>query len=318
MVPPRRFAFTVPPDGAGCRLDRLLATHVDGLSRTQARVLIDIGGVFVDGKRVKIAGRTLRPGQQVRGTIGRSLARATKATGQTARARDDAAVAPFRVIHEDDTVVVVDKPSGLPVAATAETDRGNLAALLAARPGTPRIHVVHRLDAPTSGLLVFAKTVDAARALSRDLTARTIAREYETVVAGHFPDDVHAIREPIGGRSACTHVRVVERLGTMATRLCCRLETGRTHQIRIHTRTVGHPVLGDRVHGFATAHDPPRLALHATTLAFAHPVSREHLSFTSPWPADLDAWLERLRARAEPRLAEPTVEPLSRSAKETP
>lgn len=131
MVTPRRFAFAVPLDGAGCRLDRLLATHVDGLSRTQARVLIDIGGVFVDGKRVKVAGRTLRPGQEVRGTIGRSLAQATKATGQAARARD-AAVVTFQVVHEDDAVVVVDKPSGLPVAATAETDRGNLAALLGA------------------------------------------------------------------------------------------------------------------------------------------------------------------------------------------
>jgi len=317
MVTPRRFAFAVPLDGAGCRLDRLLATHVDGLSRTQARVLIDIGGVFVDGKRVKVAGRTLRPGQEVRGTIGRSLAQATKATGQAARARDAAAVATFHVVHEDDAVVVVDKPSGLPVAATAETDRGNLAALLSARPGTPRIHVVHRLDAPTSGLLVFAKTVDAARALSRDLTTRTVARAYETVVAGCFPDDVHTIREPIGGRQACTHVRVTERLGTMATRLHCQLETGRTHQIRLHARSVGHPVLGDRLHGIATDHDPPRLALHATTLAFQHPVSGKHLAFASPWPEDLMAWLERLRARDQPRLAQPTIEPLSRSAKET-
>jgi 23S rRNA pseudouridine1911/1915/1917 synthase len=291
--PPRRVEFVVPADAAGLRLDQLLAAQVPGLSRRQARVAIDIGGVFVDGGRVKVASRVVRPGRRVSVTLGRALEQATKDTGAAARARDAAALPPHRIVHEDDDVVVVDKPAGLLVAPTAESDRGNLAALLA--PRAERLHVVHRIDAPTSGLVVFAKTTAAAGALSRQFAAHTVEREYEAVVAGRVPDDRVTVDAPIGGRRAVTRFTVVERFGDRATRLRCRLETGRTHQIRIHARRLGHPVLGDRVHGTPTHDDPPRLALHATTLAFTHPRRGERLAFASPWPDDVAAWLASRR-----------------------
>src|SRR5882724_3954910 len=123
MAAPRRFVFSVPADGGTLRLDQLLARCVEGLSRRQARVLLDIGGVFVDDRRVKVASRTLRPGQRVHGTIGTALERATKTTGRAARV-DDAStrLALLRIVYEDEALVVVEKPSGMPVAATAETD----------------------------------------------------------------------------------------------------------------------------------------------------------------------------------------------------
>src|SRR5882672_10323575 len=143
MAAPRRFDFNVPADCGTLRLDQLLARCVEGLSRRQARVLIDIGGVFVDGLRVKVASRTLRPGQRVLGTIGVALERATKTPGRTARVDDASArLALVRIVYEDEALVVVEKPSGMPVAATAETDRDDVAALLSTR-DTPRLHVVH-------------------------------------------------------------------------------------------------------------------------------------------------------------------------------
>jgi 23S rRNA pseudouridine1911/1915/1917 synthase len=267
-------------------------------------VLIDLGGVFIDRRRVKIAARPARAGEEVVAHLGGALERAENRVGAEARAADERKLPPFRVVHEDDDVLVAEKPAGLLTAPTPESDRGNLLALLerrapaggeAARGARQPVHLVHRLDLPTSGLLVFAKTEDALKVLSEKFRTHDLDRQYLAVVAGPFPEQIKRIEQPIERRPARTQVAVLERLGTRATLLRCTLETGRTHQIRLHCRALGHPVLGDRQHGEATAYDPPRLALHATRLAFAHPITGAPLAFDSPWPADLGPWLDGLR-----------------------
>jgi 23S rRNA pseudouridine1911/1915/1917 synthase len=199
------------------------------------------------------------------------------------------------IVFEDESLVVVDKPSGLLATPTIDPRRPSVVGLLAARAPGAALHAVHRLDRLASGLFVIAKTGEATRSLARQIAAHTMRREYAVVVAGRFPGDRWTLAHPIGGRPAVTHFAVEERLGTRATRLRCRLETGRTHQIRIHARVVGHPVLGDRVHGTLTDVDPPRLALHAATLAFVHPRTHVRVTFESAWPDDLGAWLASRR-----------------------
>jgi 23S rRNA pseudouridine1911/1915/1917 synthase len=259
-------------------------------------VLIDLGGVFVDGRRTKIAGRVVRAGEAIAAHVGGALERATHAVGAEARRRDEAALPPFAGAHEDDDVVVIDKPGGLLTAPTPESDRNNLASLLGRERGG-RVFVVHRLDLETSGLLIFAKTEDANRVLSERFRTHDLVREYLAVAAGEVPDDLRTIDRPVRGRRAVTHLTVEERLGPAATLVRARLETGRTHQIRIHLRAVEHPVLGDRKYGIPSPHDPPRLALHAARLALPHPRTGAPLAFDSPWPADLGPWLDRQRVK---------------------
>ena len=164
MAAAQKIRFEAGPKDAGRRLDQVLADNVPGLSRRKARVLLDIGGVFVDGARVKVAGKTIRKGQKIEAVLGGAFDRATPKTGKAARAKDEEVLPAFDVVYEDADVVVVDKPAGLLTAPTPESDRGNLAKLLAARFG--QIFVVHRIDLETSGLLVFARTEEANRVLS--------------------------------------------------------------------------------------------------------------------------------------------------------
>jgi len=289
----QRFRFVVSPEDEGRRLDQVLAARVPGLSRRRARVAIDLGGVFVDGARTKVAGRAVRAGQEVVAHLGGALERATKEVGAEARARDEAGLPPFRIVHQDDDLVVVEKPSGLLTAPTPESDRGNLANALARALARP-VSVVHRLDLETSGLLVFALGDEANRVLAERFRAHDIERVYLAALGGVLAGDAHTVELPIAGRRAVTHVTVVERFAG-ATLVRCRLETGRTHQIRIHACHLGHPVLGDRRYGQASPADPPRMALHATVLGIRHPRTGEPLRFESGWPEDLAAWLEGLR-----------------------
>jgi len=296
-----RATFTVTDAEVGLRLDQAIAARVPGLSRRRARLLLDIGGVFVDGRRTKVAGRPMRAGEKVIVNRGGALERATPKLGRDARAIDDSRLPAYSIVFEDEDVVVVDKPSGLLTAPTPESDRGNLAGLLGRRAAGAPVLVVHRIDLETSGLLVFAKTDLANRVLSERFRTHDLGREYLAAVAGAFPHDVHVVDRPVEGRRAVTHVAVVERIGARATILRCRLETGRTHQIRLHVQAEGHPVLGDpRYGGPPISPRPPRMALHATLLAFAHPRTRAPLSFESPWPVDLAAWLATLRNSASP------------------
>lgn len=292
-----KIEFVALAEEEGRRLDQVLAQRIPGLSRRRARVLLDIGGVFVDGARVKMAGRPVRAGQTVLAHLGGALQRATNEVGQAARDRDAAQLPRFTVVHKDDDIVVVDKPAGLLTAPTPESDRNNLADLLArgvAGPGP--LFVVHRLDLQTSGVLVFARSDLANRVLSERFRVHDIEREYLCVAAGAFPDTIRSLSQPISGRRAVTQVGIEERLRG-ATLLRLRLLTGRTHQIRIHLHGVGHTVLGDpdRRPPRPGLPPPPRMALHATKLGFAHPVSGEPMRFESPWPEDLRPWLELLR-----------------------
>lgn len=283
-----RTRFEVEPAEAGLRLDQVIPRHVAGLSRRKARAVIDLGGVFVDKARVKVAGRLVRAGQSIEIVVGGALERA-----------NEAPLVP-EIVHVDADLIVVDKPAGLVTAPTPESDRGDLLDQLRVRYG--QVYLVHRLDLPTSGLLVFARTSAANKMLGEAFKIHAVDREYRAVAIGTLA--AQTIDRPIGGRRAVTHVEVLEPLAG-ATLLAVRLETGRTHQIRIHLAGLGHPVAGDRMHGGEVERTfeprPPRLALHAAILGFVHPGTGQRVRFERDIPPDLALWTERLRARnAEP------------------
>lgn len=279
------------------RLDQLLARRIPELSRRKARLVIDIGGVFVDRARVKVAGRTLRAGQLVEVHLGGALERATPVLGEAGRAADAGKAPPYRLVFEDEALLVVEKPAGLVTAPTPESDRGDLFDQLRRR-GTGPVFLVHRLDLPTSGLLVFARSEEANRSLGAAFARHDVDREYVAVAAGDLRE-ARTIDRPIQGRRAVTHVTPTQRLHD-ATLLTVHLETGRGHQIRIHLAGEGHPLLGDPQHGGERArrypYPPPRLALHARLLGFTHPVSGERVRFEAPLPDDLSEWLAKLPA----------------------
>src|SRR5262252_3299516 len=241
--------FEVAADEAGLRLDQVIPRHVAGLSRRKAREVIDIGGVFVDRTRVKVAGRLVRAGQTIEVNVGGALE------------RDPVEVTP-NIVFADDHVIVVDKPAGLVTAPTPESDRGDLLDQLAHSHG--EVYLVHRLDLPTSGLLVFARTREANKRLGEAFARHDVDREYRAVAVGDVAPQT--IDRPIQGKRAVTHVGAIERLAG-ATLVSARLETGRSHQIRIHLAGVGHPVAGDHQHGGEQARTfvprAPRLELHA-------------------------------------------------------
>lgn len=285
--------FEVLADEAGLRLDQVIPRHVAGLSRRKARAVIDLGGVFVDRTRVKIAGRTVRAGQVIEVNVGGAIERANEPPLEP------------RIVYSDDHVIVVDKPAGLVTAPTPEASRGDLLDQLVRKFG--EAYLVHRLDLPTSGLLVFARTREANKRLGDAFKLHDVDREYRAVAVGDVA--AQTIDRPIDRRRAVTHVEVIEALAG-ATLLRVRLETGRTHQIRIHLAAIGHPVCGDRTHGGETERAflprPPRLALHAAVLGFTHPASGERVRWESPVPDDLARWIERLRgAMPLPRTSTP-------------
>jgi 23S rRNA pseudouridine1911/1915/1917 synthase len=297
--------FAVLADESGLRLDQVIPRHVAGLSRRKARAVIDLGGVFVDKTRVKVAGRLVRLGQTIEVNVGGVLERAGGASGAGARASE--AAPELRIVHADDHVIVVDKPAGLVTAPTPESDRGDLLDLLGQKFG--EVFLVHRLDMPTSGLLVFARTRDANKILGDAFKAHDIEREYRAVAVGEV--SAQTIDREIDKRRAVTHVEPIETFvrrvsgaaaepSTIhATLLRVHLETGRTHQIRIHLAGLGHPVCGDRAHGGETERAflprPPRLALHARVLGFTHPATGERVRWECELPDDLAGWITRLR-----------------------
>lgn len=279
-----KYRFEVLADEAGLRLDQVIPRHVAGLSRRKARAVIDTGGVFVDRARVKVAGRPVKPGQTIELTIGGAVDRGSgRAPGPAPR-----------IVHADEHVIVVDKPAGLVTAPTPESDRGDLLDLVGRQFG--EVYLVHRLDLPTSGLLVFARTREANKQLAEAFRVHDVEREYRAVAIGEVT--AQTIDRPIEGRRAVTHIEPVEPL-VGATLLAVRLETGRGHQIRIHLAGIGHPVAGDRGHGGelerAFSPRPPRLALHARVLGFAHPGSGERVRFEAELPDELAAWIDRIR-----------------------
>lgn len=217
-----------------------------------------------------------------------------------------------RIVHEDDDLIVLDKPAGLVVHPAASHTGPTLVDRLGDRAGggeADRRGIVHRLDKDTSGLMVVARTEAAHSELSRQIRAREVVREYLALVEGALGSRTGTIDAPLGRdrrrrtrrairgageREARTHFEVLEALPA-DTLVKARLETGRTHQIRVHFAAIGHPVAGDPEYGKAGRHGLKRQFLHAAHLELAHPATGEELAFDSPLPEDLAAALERAR-----------------------
>ena len=287
-----KYEFRVPEDAAGLRLDQCLARYVEPLSRSAARVALDLGAVFVDERRVKVASRKVCAGQHVVVHLGGAFERAQKRVGRAARAHDDAALPGYEVLFEDEHLVAVYKPPGLLSAPTPEGDSGNLQVLLARRPAASgKVFVVQRLDLPTSGVLVYAKTRAANNALSELFRAHTLTRRYDVFAAGAPREEAFSVRQSLSGKPAVTHFRRVEQYERFC-HLEATLETGRTHQIRRHLLSRGMPVLADIEYSRREPWHPARLALHAKYLGFVHPMTGAPLAFEVPLPDDLRLWLQ--------------------------
>ena len=302
MAPPA--PQRVPDAYAGLRLDQTLARMLPEHSRSRLKTWIDAGHVTVDGIAWD-AKRRVAGGERIDVV---PLARAQ--TG--ADAAEDIAL---DIEYEDAALIVLRKPAGLVVhPGNGNRDGTLLNALLHHHPPIgelPRAGIVHRLDKDTSGLMVVAKTLEAHTDLVRQLAARSVTREYLAVARGDVARativDAPIGRHPVQrtamavvarGRPARTHVDVVERFGS-ATLLRCRLETGRTHQIRVHLAAIGHPLLGDPAYGGrkpSSALAFTRQALHAARLGLVHPATREAMTWQSPPPADLAGLIDALRA----------------------
>ena len=287
------------------RLDAFLASSLDGLTRSQATRLIESGEVAVDGKSVsksyKLAG-----GEDVAVTLPEP--EPVEAVPQDI---------PLDVVYEDADVIVVNKPSGMVVHPAPGHPDGTLvnallyhcAGTLSGVGGALRPGIVHRIDRDTSGLIIAAKNDAAHQYLSAQLADHTLARTYECIVVGKLREDRGTVDAPIarhptdrkrmavvaGGREAVTHWEVIARYPGY-THVRCRLETGRTHQIRVHMAYIGHPILGDTVYG--AKKEVPGLTgqcLHAVGLRFLHPRTHEVVELSCPLPEEFTRMLQKIR-----------------------
>ena len=292
---------------AGGRLDAFVAAAANGLTRSQASRYIEEGRVAVDGKT---AAKSYR------------MAGGETVTVDVPEVRDTAVAAqdiPLDVVYEDADVIVVNKPAGLVVHPAPGHPDGTLVnallhhcgASLSGIGGEKRPGIVHRIDRDTSGLIIAAKNDAAHLGLSAQLSDHTLARTYECLVVGNLRQDSGTVDAPIGrhpsdrkrmavvagGRPAVTHWEVIARYSG-ATHVRCRLETGRTHQIRVHMAYIGHPILGDTVYG---AKKPVAgltgQCLHAVGLRFIHPRTGEAVELHCPLPEEFQAQLRRLKAK---------------------
>ena len=331
----------VPADAAGQRLDQFLAANLDGVSRSRVQLLLDQGDVQLDGATPK-ASLKLRGGERI------------VITGEPhpAPLKAEPEDIPLAIVYEDEHLAVIDKPAGMMVhAGSGQTEdarhRGTLVNALLYRfnklsstGGELRPGIVHRLDKDTSGLIVVAKNDRAHAALAEKFSGREIHKTYIALVHGHVERARGTInaaiaRDPLrrtrmttqpqeNARSAVSHYEVVRRIATRFGRFTLvrvRIETGRTHQIRVHMSSIGHPVVGDTLYGAASQLtdqvasqsvktraarrnvDPERVRLernflHAAELEFAHPITRKVLRLNAPLPAELEHFLARLESDA--------------------
>jgi 23S rRNA pseudouridine1911/1915/1917 synthase len=305
---PQPMALVPGMEASGSRLDQWLAQKLPQYSRNRLKSWIEAGAVTVDGAQVE-------PRHKLRGAEA-VYVRPVAAPEQGAYAPEDI---PLDILYEDAALLVVNKPAGLVAHPAAGNWSGTLLnALLHHAPAlaqVPRAGIVHRLDKETSGLLVVAKTLEAQTALVRQLQARTVKRLYAALVAGRIdtPGTIEAaigrhptqrtrmavLREEQGGaKPAITHYKPVahyHREGVAATLIECRLETGRTHQIRVHLQYLKHPLVGDPLYGSAPTRGWfARQALHARELALIHPQTGKEMGWQAPLPADMEQLLKSL------------------------
>jgi len=299
----------VPIEHGGLRLDQALVKLFPEYSRSRLQDWIEQGLVTVNGVPGSVK-------QKVWGGEAVCVLPQIHPSEQPYAAED----IPLDIVYEDDAIMVIDKPVGLVVHPGSGNWQGTLLnALLHHAPqlaDVPRAGIVHRLDKDTSGLMVVAKTLVAQTALIRQMQARSVKREYLALVWGELDRD-YTVNVPIGrhpsqrvkmavtesGKEAVTHIRIETRF-PYCTLVRCRLETGRTHQIRVHMTHIGHPLVGDSVYqrGTQKCAPPlrellngfPRQALHATQLALNHPVTGERMEFHSPLPEDMEELLEHI------------------------
>ena len=342
----------VPVEAAGWRLDQFLAGALDGVSRSRVQTLVEQGDVLVEGKREK-ASLKLRGGESV------------VVTGQQQAAPLEAHPEdiPLETVYEDADLAVVNKPAGMMVhAGSGATDEarsgGTLVNALLHRfeslstvGGELRPGIVHRLDKETSGLIVIAKNDKTHEALAEMFADRRMTKTYIALVQGKLPEEFATIQAPIsrdavrrtrmttrrldGARHAVSHYRVVERLESRFgpfTLARVRIETGRTHQIRVHMASISHPVVGDTLYGapariialpLSTTRKAAREVLeldrnflHSSELEFAHPISGKLIQLQSPLPRELKDFLEQLRDPIQNPAANAISERLSEELRE--
>ena len=298
--------FSITEENSNIRIDRYLAEQCPDLSRSYIQKLVKDGAVFVNNRQIK-ANYKVQPQDQVILTI------------------PDMQVPdilpeniPLDILYEDQWLLVVNKPKDMVIHPSAGHMEGTLVNAVMAHcgehlsgiNGVLRPGIVHRIDKDTTGALLICKDDTVHRDLAEQLKVHSIKRRYRAIVQGNLKEDQGTVDAPIGrhptdrkkmavnyknGKEAVTHYQVLERFGN-ATYIECRLETGRTHQIRVHMASLGHPLLGDTIYG--SSKNPYHLqgqALHAMILGFVHPITREYLEFQAPLPEYFIKLLDKLR-----------------------
>lgn len=298
--------FNITEENNNIRIDRYLAEQCPDLSRSYIQKLVKDGAVFVNNRQVKVNYK-VQPQDQVILTI------------------PDMQVPdilpeniPLDILYEDQWLLVVNKPKDMVVHPSAGHMEGTLVNAVMAHcgehlsgiNGVLRPGIVHRIDKDTTGALLICKDDTVHRDLAEQLKVHSIKRRYRAIVQGNLKEDQGTVDAPVGrhptdrkkmavnyknGKEAVTHYQVLERFGN-ATYIECRLETGRTHQIRVHMASLGHPLLGDTIYG--SSKNPYHLqgqALHAMILGFVHPITREYLEFQAPLPEYFIKLLDKLR-----------------------
>lgn len=303
----QKVELTVAEEMSGKRLDSVLAGMMPQYSRSFIQKLFENGSITVGGDPCSEKKRKAAAGDIVEITI-----------PQPERLEVEAEDIPLDIVYEDDELLVVDKPAGMVVHPAPGNHSGTLVNALmyhcgdalSSINGVIRPGIVHRIDKDTSGLLMVAKTDRAHNALSAQLAEHSITRRYKAIVYSNIKEDEGTVDKPIGrdpgnrlrnavvytnSKNAVTHYRVLERFGGF-TLVEAVLETGRTHQIRVHMAYIRHPLLGDTLYGLAkNRYGAKRQMLHAGVLGFVHPVTGEYMEFNSPLPQDFEDVLAKLR-----------------------
>ncbi len=314
----REFKFTVNSEEAGKRLDKVITDRLTGYSRSQVKKLFELGNVYIDHKDVSAGKQKVEEGMQVH-------LRVPQQENFEIRPEN----IPINIVYEDEDVLVVNKPRGMVVHPAPGNYSGTLVNALLYYPGKEHLSdvngdvrpgIVHRIDKDTSGLLMVAKNNEAHKSLAEQLYVHSIRRQYIALVQDNIKDDDGTIDAPIGRdrknrmkrsvngenpKRAVTHFHVLERFG-FCTLIACQLETGRTHQIRVHMSSIKHPLVGDPMYGSRKTWKGQMAQLlsrmqgqllHAQILGFNHPRTGKYMEFRAPLPEEFEKVLAYLREK---------------------